>query len=93
MSNRAAWPVHEFKTWRADKGWSLEKTAERLARLGVNLKPRSIQAIEYGFRRPDPPDLFKFERLTGGDVTAEHFATFPLRPRAEAKKPKRKRAA
>jgi transcriptional regulator with XRE-family HTH domain len=92
MSNRASWPVHEFKTWRASKGWSLEKTAQRLARLGVNLKPRSIQAIEYGFRRPDLPDLFKFERLTAGEVKAEHFATFPLRPRAEAKS-KKKRAA
>lgn len=75
-----------FRTYRESKGWTLAYAAELLGIADAS----TVARHEIGASLPKVELLAKYERLTGGDVTAEDFIAARRQFRADPAKARAK---
>lgn len=73
-------PDHPLRRWRKSKGYTTTELSELLRSTGVEFKPRSIIAVESGYRHPAYEVCEAIETLSGKVVSIAELRHWPLRP-------------
>lgn len=73
-------PVHPLRKWREDQSYSTQDVSSLITSRGEPFKPRSVLAVEDGWRHPSYEVCKIIESITGNTVTVEQLRHWPLRP-------------
>lgn len=72
-------PIHPFRAWRKSKGYSLEHASALIEARGFSFKPRSVLAVEDGWRRFAYDVCEAIEAITDGEVKVSQLRHWPMR--------------